>query len=200
MLQHHGRQFGARWDLGPVTPVNTKAIARRVVRYHGLNPLRARLVDDPLSLVFSTLRDGVGAIADPWVSPERLQHCLDWTPAAMHRFVVSDPACGPATRRPIQRLAPGSAAVGLGAVIDACAASLRAEPDDLRRRGHPMRPAFVGLARRHGSPTLAELADACGISERGIFRLEQRIDPAAIRAAETCLGDPRLRLWDTPPR
>jgi hypothetical protein len=200
VLQHHGRQFGARWDLGPVTPVNTKEIARRVVRYHGLNPLREGLVDDPLAWVFSTLRDGVGAIADPWVSPARLQDCLDWTPSTMHRFVVSDPACGPETRRPIQRLRPGCAVVGLDAVIDACAASLRAAPDDLRRRGHPMRPTFVALARRHGCPTLATLADACGISERNVFRLEARSDPNTVRAAELCLGDPRLRIWSAPPR
>ena len=199
VLQHHGRQFGARWDLGPVTPVNTKAIARRVVRYHVLNPLSDGLVDDPLSWVFSTLRDGVGAIADPWVSPARLRRCLDWTPAAMHRFVVSHEACGPATRRPIERLPPGGAAVSLGAVIDACAASLRAEPADLRRRGHAMRSTFLALARRHGAPTLADLANACGLSERGLFRLARRIDPATVRAAEICLGDRRLRLWNTPP-
>jgi hypothetical protein len=63
-----------------------------------------------------------------------------------------------------------------------------------------MRPTFVALARRHGAPTIAQLADACGLSERAIFLLQARADPTALRAAELCLGDRRLRNWATPPR
>jgi hypothetical protein len=61
-----------------------------------------------------------------------------------------------------------------------------------------MRATFIALARRYGAPSLAELFAACGVSDRCIFRLERRIDPVLVAAAEVCLGDPRLRVWQTP--
>lgn len=200
VLQHHTRQFGARWDLGPETPVHTQAIARRVFRYDALNPYWPNLVDDPLKWPWSTLRDAVGAIADPWITRAMLRERLGWTPAQAHEFVVSDPDCTPATRRPVASIpAAGSVLVGLDAIVNACAASLRAHPDDLGVRGHPMRPTVIALARGFGSPSIAEFASLCRVSERGVSRLQRRVDPAAVRAATACLADPRLRIWACPP-
>ena len=65
------------------------------MRYTVLNPSRAGIVDDPLSWPWSTHRDVVGAIADPWVTAERLGAALGSRMASaqdIHAYVSGDPS------------------------------------------------------------------------------------------------------------
>ncbi len=69
---------GAPVELAP-DPGHT----RRTIRYILLNPCRAGLVRDPLAWVWSTHRDAVGLVANPWVNQRN--------PASFHAYVSGDP-------------------------------------------------------------------------------------------------------------
>ena len=174
----------------------------RQVRYIGLNPCRpvrvgrleVQLVTDPLRYEWSTHRDAVGAIADPWVTAQTiLAACVvdAADPGAwLHRYVSSDPHVAvTGTPMPVG---------GLPATIDearvaACAAH-RADADTVRRRG-PVRATFLGLVAAAG----LDLAAAC--AEARIEQRSGRVAPAPPHAALLCAGDERLRVrtsW-TPP-
>ena len=199
ILQHHARRFGARWDLGPVTPCHTRAILRRTARYIFLNPPRDGLIDDPLAWPFSTLRDAMGITADPWGGPALVRRELGYTSAQLHAYVTSDENCSPAARKRPRRFDPSRPwAVNLDAIASACASALRCSLDDLSLRGSPMRSTFVALALRVGAPRLIDLAERCAVSVRAVHDLKHRADPAALEAAARCLADPRLLIWRWP--
>jgi hypothetical protein len=69
-------RFGVRFDVLPPEPAHSLAIAGRKVRYGLFNPVRRRLVGDPLLWPWSTLRDLVGATADPWTPMSRIASTL----------------------------------------------------------------------------------------------------------------------------
>jgi hypothetical protein len=194
LLQHHARLFGCAWDLGPPTPIHTRRILGRTTRYIWLNAPRDRLVEDPFEWPWSTLRDAVGATADPWGGPDTLARWLDLSPRRVHSFATEELA-------PIGILRPTDAlAVNLTAVTDACASALRSHPNTLRRRSSPMRPLFVNVARTVAAPRRRDLAAACGVSLRALSDLGGRAPAEHVRAALVCLGDPRLRIWTPPGR
>ncbi|MBW2456187.1 MAG: hypothetical protein JRI68_16835, partial [Deltaproteobacteria bacterium] len=102
--------FSRRFGLGQLwlplpqpEPIRTPDKGQRFVRYLHLNPCRPTkingrsvcLVDDPLKWPWSTHRDALGAVARPWVRPERLATVMgvsveDFAPW-LHRYVSSDP-------------------------------------------------------------------------------------------------------------
>lgn len=101
--QPHGR--GLRRSKGSASeigwqPVETPGVLtdrekiQRNIRYVILNPVRAGLVDDPLSWPWSTHRDFVGAVVDPWVDEERIRAVLRMDRPGfktwMHAYVASD--------------------------------------------------------------------------------------------------------------
>jgi hypothetical protein len=162
--------------------------------------VRDGLVADPLCWPWSTLRDGLGVIADPWVGPDRVQAQLGFLPKRLHHYVASDDACDILARRPLHAFRPGEDIVtNLSALAKACASAHRRPVTDIRRRASPMRPTFVALASRYTRPKPAQLAEYCEVSPRVIADLHQRAQPHAIRAAALCLAEPRLRVWTTPP-
>lgn len=174
----------------------------RQVRYIGLNPCRpvrvgrleVQLAQDPLRYEWSTHRDAVGAIADPWVTAETiLEACGVDAPdpsAWLHRYVSSDPHVAvTGTPMPLSKL-PTTVEEAL---VAACAA-YRADRDAVRHRG-VVRATFLGLVVAAG----LDLAGACG--EARIEQRSARGAPAPSNAALLCAGDERLRVrtsW-TPP-
>lgn len=201
VLQQHGRVFGTRWDLAPGQPVLTRDIARRTARYVLLNPVRAGLVADPLRWAWSTFRDPLGLVYDPWCQGVLVRRLLGYTPVQLWRYVVGDPTCSSEARRPLIRPARGDAiSASFEAIASACAASLRCRPEDRLRKAHPARATFVALALAVGHPRPPQLAAACGVTRRAIRTLQLRADAAALACAHRCLVDPRFHVWQTPPR
>jgi hypothetical protein len=197
VLQHHARRFGAAWDIGPPTPSHTRQILGRTVRYIYLNPVRAKIVDDPLAWPWSTLRDAVGATAHPWGGPDAIAGALKLSGRRLHALTTSDLSCDRRARTAVAVLRPSEGlAINLAAVADACASALRCHPGELHRRRSRIRPVFVHVACNFAAPRVIDLAQACRVSPRTIADLRARATPEEIRAASRCLGDPRLRIWN----
>ncbi len=201
VLQHHGRLFGTRWDVAQPQAVLSGAIARRVARYNILNPVRARLVADPLRWPWSTFRDALGLVHEPWVGEAVIRRLLGYSAAQFWRYCVNDETCGADARRPLVHPSRDRPiAASFDALAVACASALRCQPEDRLRKAHPCRATFVALARGVGHPPSAELAADCGVSCRAIPALHRRADPTAVASASRCLVDPRLHTWRTPRR
>lgn len=173
--------------------------ASRMIRYVLLNPCRASLVDDPLCWPWSTHRDIVGAIANPWVDAVRLAGALgrraEGFAVELHRYVSSDPSVAVAgTPFPQPAQPTGVAAHPLDMLIAAAAAATRGTPDGIRRRS-ATRALFLQLAAEQGWDDATRLAALCGISSRSVQRRRLHERDAALAAGRLCLGDPRLRAW-----
>lgn len=201
LLQHHSRRFGCAWDLGPPTPIHTRAILGRTAKYIWLNAVRDGLVDDPLAWPWSTLRDALGTTTDPWGGPDTIGRWLELPTRRVHAFATDDASCDRRARAPITILHPSDGlAVNLAAVADACASSLRCHVDALRQKCSPMRPLLVDVVHLVAAPRTLDLAGACNMSPRSLRDIRGRAPASHIRAALTCLGDPRLRIWSVQPR
>jgi len=205
--------FSRRFGLGQLwqplpqpTLIQTPDKCRRLIRYLLLNPCRPTrinerpicLVDDPLKWPWSTHRDAVGAVAQPWVRNRRLAAALEVDAAGLdqwlHRYVSSDPHVAVAGTPP-PRAAPATTipAVPLASIALAATAALRLTPDAIRRRG-PARRLFVALAIHQGWTDPTVLAQACGVQAPAIRRLARFCPPDWVAAAALCLGDERLLL------
>ena len=186
----------------PTLVVNTKHASRQT-RYLHLNPSRDGLVDDPLSWPWSTHRDAIGAVADPWVTPERLARALG---RALHRFegwlhqyVSADPTVAVAgTPCPVEAPASIVTTFPLLDIMRAAASATRARPTDVGKPG-PTRDLFLRLAARDGWHDNSRLAAVCSMTPHGVRKNLRRIDVPGINAAALCLGDPRLRITTCPP-
>jgi hypothetical protein len=159
------------------------------------------LVDDPLVWPWSTHRDVVGAIADPWVQPERLARALGEPvhgfAAAHHRYVTLDRASAPnGTPLPVAARPAQAPHHALPDFARAAASALRAMPSDIQKRG-PVRHLFVQLAITTGWNDPGALALATRASRTTIWRLSTTQSPA-LRAGLLCLGDRRLRQHRAP--
>ena len=197
ILAQHGRIFGTRWTTHH-QPATTAKIAWRAVRYILWNPVRAKLVDDPWSWPWSTLRDLGGVIVHPWTI-DPIRHAARRVGVARTQVLpqlttfegAQPPLPTPADfeHPPVTTLERMAAAV---------ASSLRASPRDIARRGDA-RTLFVHLATTCGRVSKAALADACEVRGRSIYRLLDQPTPPALRSALRCLQDPRLRIHDVEP-
>ncbi|MBI4699621.1 MAG: hypothetical protein HY744_00400 [Deltaproteobacteria bacterium] len=169
---------------------------RRLVRYVALNPCRAGLARDPLSWPWSTHRDVVGAIADPWIDAERLAAALGRPvrgfAQAHHQYVSAAPEVS-VTGTPFPSPATSQQVAGhpLAALVAAVAAASRGLPEDIRQRTRA-RALLALLAQRHGWCSARKLAAICAVDARTVRRCWQRSDPQGLAAAELCLGDERL--------
>jgi REP element-mobilizing transposase RayT len=89
-------RWGAFERVPDSVPVPDSHHLLRQVRYVLLNPCRAGLCSDPLAWEWSTYRDLLGWVAEPWTRLSDLQrwvgrsHCS--TLEAFHRYVSSDPS------------------------------------------------------------------------------------------------------------
>ena len=163
-------------------------------------PCRAKLVVTPLAWPWSTHRDVVGAIVDPWVSAEQLATLLRVSPrgfAARHHARVTTRA-GRSSELP-------SPAVQLSSLplrtIAIAAASATRKPLGAIRQSGPTRATFVALAREHGWTSTRRLAEICGCTQMTIRSLAAAPDELALSSARLCLGaDDLLRLPEPAPR
>ena len=200
IIAHITHKFGAP-GFRPVaaTLVRGPEMVLRTAAYIELNPPRAGLVRDPLEWPWSTHRDVVGAIADPWVPADRLALAVGRDPMdfgrAFHRFVSRDRSVAlegtPAPRAALRTRAPMSS---LADICRAAAAATRGRPRDIRHPG-PTRSMFLALAQAQSWPDRRQLADVCHASPSTIWRLTRQ-EPPGLDAGLLCLGDRRLLRYD----
>jgi transcriptional regulator with XRE-family HTH domain len=193
----HIRATPPLWQPVPKPQIVPPHKVLRSIRYAALNPPRKRLVRDPLAWYWSTYRDVVGAVADPWVTLDGVRCHL---PAGMrdvqrlHAYVSGDPSVHVAgTPPPFPAADVEIQERPLLEILTAAAAATRGSMQDHRRRG-PTRTTFVWLAVRQGWRDMQRLADLCGITRQGIAKILRGEPPPSLAAAQLCLGDRRL-LW-----
>ena len=202
--REHG--LGQLWLPVPEpTPIGSSDKLARAVRYVGLNVCRpwrhhgrqlVRLVADPLEWAWSTVRDIAGAIAEPWITAERLAGVLRWRGedfrGSFHRYVTSDPHVD-VSGTPIPRPQPPSDAPGvtLEQVVRAALSATRARASDLRVRGAPRR-VFAALAWNQGFRQPSVIARLCDVHPDTVARLARACPHEWLAAAALCLGDARL--------
>ncbi len=194
------------WQAVPEPDRVRESKLERAMRYVALNPCRAQLAPDPLEWVWSTHREVMGAVVDPWTDADRIAVRLGpgrWRSADdWHRYVSSDftvspggtPVPGAVTAAEPSRSATVLPTHTLGRIADAVAAAMRCRRANIRRRG-VARALFVALARRQGWSDRARLAEMCGTSRRAVdLAADRGVDPGAFRAAILCLSDSRLLI------
>ena len=174
---------------------------RRQVRYVGLNPSRARLAADPLSWLWTTLRDFVGAAVEPWVCPVTLAQALgrrcQGFVAAHHRYVSADPSTdvvGSPLPQPVN--AQQMATKSLEDFGFAAVAATRSTYADIKRRS-PARNLFLALVRQQKWFDSRQIAEFCGMTRQGIVKHESlgSMSKPELAAGLLCLGDPRLTAY-----
>jgi len=190
-----GRRSGpGAWTVPPPRVVPDRKHLRRQIRYVSLNPCRSALARDPLAWLWSTHRDVVGAVADPWVTSDRLAAALgeraEGFAARHHRYVSSDPTTrvdGTAMPRVVPTV-DGS----LDALEEAaCAAARWTDPADARGRKRARR-LFHALARAVRIRWRVALT-VTGARYSTAQTWARTTTEAELRAALLCLADVRLR-------
>ncbi len=195
-----GRRFGLEW---PVTQsvsfsvIGSGLELERHVRYIALNPCRAELVRCPLAFPWTTHRDVVGAIVDPWVTADRLAATLRRPASGFaerhHAYVSGDPdASVEGTPMPAPAPTTAMAIHPLRRIAEAASTALRRPLTEIRQRG-PVRALFVALAVDQGWSDLGRLAELCECTRAAIRELSRKPDAGALRASRLCLGDARFR-------
>jgi hypothetical protein len=199
LLGAFARVFGVAWNRVPdPKPLMTPDKLLRQIRYLGLNPCRpvrlgtdsVILVGDPLAYEWSTHRDAVGAIVEPWVTAAQIAEAtgvdtldaIDW----LHRYVSSDPSVS-VTGTALPRAGTDGT---LEAVVLASAAAHRELPDAVQRRGL-VRTTFLGAAHRLGF-SADEVAAVASMHPAAALRRMRTIDSPLVEPALVCLGDERL--------
>ena len=173
-------------ELVPDTP--RKVL--RMIRYIHLNPCRAGLVRDPLEWRWSTHRDVMGAIVDPWVTMDRLARWTSWSPDELHAYISADPSVAvDGTHMPTEAPRNDLPVRALGEIAKAAMMATRGAGPDLRRRTSTRR-VFLHLAREQGWTSAGTLARACAMTRRGVL-YDWTLD-VSTREAALCLGDERL--------
>jgi hypothetical protein len=188
---------GPLWHRVPTAePVRGGPPLERVIRYVVLNPCRAKLARDPLEWLWTTHRDIVGAVVDPWVTPEHVARAVgDRRPdflARHHAFVSADRAvCVAGTAVP--RRTPPSAfgTRPLPRLAAAAAAATRSTLACLEARTQA-RHLFVLLAQRDGWGDTHAIAAWCQITPRAVRALRRPLEPTVLAAGVLCAGDDRL--------
>jgi hypothetical protein len=196
---HHQPRLGdPTWEVAPVPdPIPDSQHLAREIRYVLLNPCRAGLVADPLEWLWTTHRDVVGAVVDPWVTASRLATALGRPRAGFardhHQYVSGDPSVcvsGTPLPRPAVRTKPTG--VGLAQVHAAALAVTRAPVEALRRRSLARR-ILIRLAAENGWRRPALLGRACGIARQSVHRLlGAPLERSVMDPTTLCLGDERL--------
>lgn len=194
------RCFGLGRDIAVVAPpqiiADRQKLARHL-RYLALNPCRGGLCSCPLAWEWSTHRDVIGAIADPWLRPADIARRLGTSPRGFarrhHEYVSSDPSVNVGgSPFPESRASCTIPEVPLQTIAEAAAAATRSDLTAVRQRS-PTRVLFVRLATDQGWNHASDLARVAGCTPRAIADLRRRGTAEALDAAALCLGDLRLR-------
>ncbi len=192
VLQHHTRRFGGPgWRSAPtLEPIADVGKLARQIRYVALNPCRAALTRDPASWLWSTHRDLIGAVAQPWVTPDPVAAALGRRAAGfagwMHSYVTGDPSVDPRAAD-LPRLP-----AGFEASLDAIGRAARvAARDTVCRPSKQTRKLFLAVARRVRHPVKAA-ARHLGVPLRKAYRWSASVPEHVIEATLLCLAHPRL--------
>lgn len=194
-LTRHTGHAGPLWETAPTTRVPDRQQLQRQLRDVALNECRAGLSRDPLEAPWSTHRDVMGAVIDPWVTHDAVQRAVGWRTrdfqAAWHRYVTGDPCvAAEAAAMPMEEQLP------LACLALAALAAHRSAPEALARRSGARR-TFAHLAIARGWK-VRDAAGACCISDDAVRKLLRK--PVELDAATRCL-DPRLhRRFEHAPR
>jgi hypothetical protein len=180
-------KFGVRFDVLEPEPANSPAIAGRMMRYGFFNPVRAKLVADPWTWSWSTLRDLAGAAYPVWTPLSAVATTLG---ASASNLLERLGAIGDLRAPPPQRVPIGVAS--LDAVRSAVASALRWREVDVARLPAGRR-LFVQACQTIGGTATRTLADALRCSERSLRRYRAPAHPG-LDAVLLCLGDARLRI------
>ena len=197
---------GGWWQpVEPPAVLSTTDKVMRMTRYAWLNPCRPwlyrrhriQLVDDPLLWSWSTLRDSIGAVADPWVPAERLADAFGWPRGddlaqRLHAYATRDDHVS-VEARAFPRRRPSSPAprCSVEEILQAAISTTRLPASALRRRTAARRVA-AGLAYDQGWSHPRQLAPVLDVHRKSIPRLARAASRGEIRAAALCL-DRRLR-------
>ncbi len=187
------------FPLAPAQRIAGIGKLRAQVRYVVLNPCRADLVSDPLAWPWTTHRDVVGAVFEPWIDANRLAQVLGEPSLgfvdAHHRFVSNDTkvAIG-GTPAPVTASTTTIASYPLASIAAAACAATRSPRAYLLARSLARR-AFVLLSFDQGWTGAAQVGAACGVTPGSIRRILNEPDAALLAAARLTLADDRLRHW-----
>ena len=182
-------------------PVRDPGMLARSVRYVSNNPSREHLTRDPLAWDFATHRDVMGAVADPWVTPEALARALEWPlrgfQERFHAYVSTDSSVDVRGTPPPRPATPGELAeIPFRNLIRAVASCTRTRPEDVTRPSLP-RTLLVHLALALGWRHRRLLARVIQTTERTVNRIAATpLDPRVLQAALLCAGDPRLQVHE----
>jgi hypothetical protein len=185
------------WQAVPkVETIQDREHLRRLVRYVALNPCRARLARDPLEWPWSTYRDVLGAVVDPWIEADCLARALGGRrqgfAEAFHGYVSGDPSCHVGGTPPPTAPEPSKVArLPLERFLTAAAAATRSLPAAVESRSCT-RLLFVHLATRYGWADPQLLAQVCGVTSQSVTRLLRHPAEDLVKAGALCLGDARL--------
>jgi hypothetical protein len=193
------RRLGTRMRVGiaaPPQPIVGRAKLSRQLRYVVLNAPREGLALDPLEPVWSTHRDVMGAVVDPWVDAERLARALSVPLVGFrerwHAYVSGDPSVHVnGTPSPVPAQPCTVARIPLQTIVIAATTACRAPLEAIRSKG-PARMLLVQLASEQGWRSSSQLADLCGCTPRTIRRLREQPGTGLLEPGRLCLGDPRL--------
>lgn len=187
-----------RWEPAPHPDgIGDEIKLATAIRYVHLNPVRARLVNDPLEWEWSTLREILGARLDrAWLDFSTLAKIHRVTPAALQAkllsFTANDAFCAPsAARLPI----PWSAemrpsATRIGEAIWVGGSLLKW---DVRSRS-----AWIRACREIGGFTVAQIAAVTGRDCSNVRKALRR--PAArdwsnsLQTWRKILAEPRFKI------
>lgn len=197
LLGQLARRLGIR-HLGSAacSTVDSRSKLLRDARYIALNPARGGLSADPMSGLFSTHRDVLGAAYEPWIQADRLASACGRRRAGFvawyHRYVSADPSVDP-RGTPLPRPEPSRALAihPLATIARAAAAAHRVRPGAIQAKTR-VREHFVALALEQGWRDLDQLAAVCRCTTRAVRYMTARVDADSLHAARLCLGDPRL--------
>jgi hypothetical protein len=192
---HLQRRTGIPDLFEPVPPAELVRPGKepRVGRYVELNGCRKGHVETPLAGEWNTVRDVLGAVADPWVDAVLHRRVMGRGPEAWHRYLATDDRVR--DRAPLAEVSAagaGPSVWGPGAIAAAAVAAFRADVSAIQRRG-PVRRLFLALAAEEGVRTVAPLVEMTGANERSVRRgLLASVPERWLGAARQCLADPRL--------
>ena len=200
------------WDpVSAPSPVSNVEKWLRDIRYIHLNPVRARLVSDPLAWPWSTHRDWVGAGTDP--CPEWLRQwseLLPWSGPGwereFHRYVSADPSTGhpegtvgvPSAQSLLTELKVCPSGIGVLDLAKAWGAAHRVPAPQILRRKGKLRKRFMIEATRVWALPTGNLARWANVTANYVSVLrrteasEAEKNRARLRLAPFLL-DPRLR-------
>ncbi len=192
---------GKIWKTtSPPEPVQNLKHLTRLIRYLHLNPCRDSLCSDPIEWEWSTHRDYLGAVVDPWVQSDRILSSLGFVGPnrfrTFHAYVSGDPSVSiRGTPAPIVR--SGGYFFGLDELEVAAAIALRTSSDAFRFKGKSRALLLRSLSGEFLN-SKAELARFFGVHRSALSfsgtvgKMDSLPESRLAQAIRVLLSDPRL--------